>query len=112
MFDRIKTSWFQPVGQPTRQARVAKKPLTDQLKPTVDERTSEAALQILENGAFDRVFDRLRTSALSQFTHSGVGVEGMGKREAAHVKITVLDEIKTEIQTYADELKLHKRKAD
>lgn len=112
-FSRMTTSWFRPPAEaePSRQPRVPQKaPLSDQLKPTVDERTADAALQILENQAFVKVFERLRTAALVKFGQSKPGAAGAFDREAAHLVLTTLDTMHEQIKAMADETKIHRRK--
>lgn len=110
-FSRIKTSWFKPKAEPSRKPRVASKAagLTDSFKPTVDERTALAAAEILENGSFERVFKRLRQTAIADFVGAAPGHAGLMQRELAHQGITVLDQIEAEIKAMADQMKLHRR---
>ena len=103
--------FFGPKAEPKRQARVAaKKPLSDTLSPTVDERTAEMASAVLENPAFERVFERLRTARLAEFANSELGTAGELTRDKAHLGLIVLDQIKSELEAMADELKLHRHK--
>jgi hypothetical protein len=91
---------------------VIKETVTDEVTPTVDEFTARAAIELLENRAFIKTFERLRTSALSDITHSQPGLSHAHVREAAHARIVALDAIQAELQSMADELKLHKKTPD
>jgi hypothetical protein len=88
--------------------RQSSEKLTDKLEPTVDLRTAEAANEILENQSFTRVFDRLRSEALADFTSSDP--TSPWALQEIRQRIAALDKIKASIQSLADELKLHHRK--
>lgn len=106
---RMTFSWFQPKGEPTREARVSQ--LAGEFKPpspTVDERTALAANELLENQAFERAFKRIEAEAHRQFTASTPGVNGVQEREIAYTKVRALAEIRSSLEAMRDELKLHK----
>lgn len=109
-FNRMVTSWFQPdpEAMSERQPRVTAR-VPDAMKPSVDEFTAAAAMEMLENRAFITIMERLGDAALQEFTTSDFGVAGLATREAAHLKMRVLDDIRTSVQSMADELKLHRR---
>lgn len=109
-FDRMSTSWFAPPPEavPSRGVRMTTH-IPDAIKPTVDEFTARAALEMLENHAFVTIMERMKKEAVNEFTTSLMGESGAHEREAAHLKLRVLDDIETSVRSMADELKLHQR---
>lgn len=100
---------FRSDAEPTREPRVSQRTqITDKMKPTVDERTAEDAAMILETGAVERVFTRLRNLQMQRIVKSMPGTPGITEREAAHMAVYVIDSIEADIRAMADDLKLHR----
>lgn len=111
LFDRMRTTWFPPKGEPSRKPRVAFKPPPDNKDTgaTIDERTAFAAAEILENHSFERVIKRLRNEAYEEFSSSAEGEAGAYSRDKAHAKIAIIEDIEASIQSMADQIKFFKR---
>lgn len=111
-FDRMFTSWFKPKQVSERELRRDKNKPAPQagLMPTVDLRTAEAAEMLRDNPAFTKIMDRMRAARVDEFVSSKP--EDTEIRNKAHLGLTVLDQIETDIQTMADEMKLHRRIKD
>lgn len=109
-FNRILTSWFPPKQRAEREKRMERKSPPAGLMPTVDLRTAEAAEMLRDNPAFTKIMDRMRAARVDEFVSSKT--EDTEIRDKAHMGLAVLDQIETDIQVMADEMKLHRRIKD
>lgn len=110
-FDRMFTSWFKPKQASERELRRDKKPAPQTgLMPTVDLRTAEAAEMLRDNPAFTKIMDRMRAARVDEFVSSKPNDTEI--RNKAHLGLAVLDQIETDIQVMADEMKLYRRIKD
>lgn len=98
---------FRTAAEPTRKPRMISNAIPE-YTPTIDRETAHAAKQLLENRALTLVFDKLRAERMDAILKSQPGILGVSQRERAHEGVLVLDQIKTDIQAMADELKLHR----
>ncbi len=117
-FDRMRTSWFKPKTKPSREIQLEEikaenaKRQVQEFTPTVDWDTAEAANEILENRAFTRVMERMRAARFAEIEGSAPGMAGMGVREQAHVGLKALEQIKSDLEAWRDELKMRREHAD
>lgn len=107
----MRFSWFAPKAEPKREPRVRK--LVDQVAeplPTVDYLTAEAAQQLLENTAFDRVISRLRAQSVADFSEADP--DEVLRLQKVSLRAKAIEEIAEQIRAMADELKLHQKRRD
>lgn len=104
VFDRMKVSWFKPTAEPQRTPRVTFRP-EKELPPAIDEKTAEAAAQILENDAFRLVMGRLKSQVYADFANTNKTFD----LPEIHTRLRALEEIEQQIGSMADDLKIRRR---